>query len=146
MEEKAGGAGTTTDGQRSKHLTRDELISRLSVRREEYQLPEEVGGGTVILQGLSVDAGMEELRGGATDTADRMKKILLLGIAEPKLDLADLEALGQASVGLLDRISDVILRLSGFNIPDLQAFLAAAQDSSPSSASASKNSTGSRRK
>ncbi len=142
MARNSGGAGSkkraTSKGK--KRLTRDELLERLAPRTEEYQLPDEAGGGTIVLRGLSGSKAFDELRGieGESDL-DRVKRLLLLGIKEPELALEDLNALGESSAGLLEDIGNHINTLSGFSMPGLDAFLALIQQQKESSSTASKS-------
>ncbi len=142
MARNSGGAGSkkraTSKGK--KRLTRDELLERLAPRTEEYQLPDEAGGGTIVLRGLSGSQAFDELKGieGESDL-ERVKRLLLLGIKEPELALEDLNALGESSAGLLEDIGNHINKLSGFSMPGLDAFLALIQQQKESSSTASKS-------
>ncbi len=133
MAKRTGGAGKNS----KKRLTKDELLAQLATRTEEFQLPEEAGGGTIVLRGLSGSQAFDELKGfkGEQDM-DRIKRLLLLGIVEPELTLEDLSALGNCSAGLLETIGNAINKLSGFYTPGVDAFLALIQQQKESSSSA----------
>ena len=134
MAKTTGGAGT------NKRLTKDELLRRLRPNTEEFQLPKEAGGGTILLRGLSGAQMFDEMKGLDDEkTLDRIKRLMLLGIQEPELDLDAVSVLGDSSAGLLERISNRIMTLSGFNLPGMDDFLARIQQQKESSSSASKS-------
>jgi len=142
MARKTGGAGTKPKRSKStkKRLTKDELFERLAPRSEEFELPEEAGGGTILLRGLSGPQGFEQLKGlDDKDDLERIKRLLMMGIVEPELDLDDVSRLAESSAGLLERIGNRIMDLSGFQMAGLEAFLALIQQQKESSSGASKS-------
>ncbi len=137
MAKPTGGAGTKQRAKSKKRLTRDELLDQLAPRTEEFELPDEAGGGTILLRGLSGSQAFDELKGLDNETdLERVKRLLLLGIVEPELSLEDLIALGESSAGLLEQIGNRINVLSGFSMPGLDAFLALIQQQKESSSTA----------
>ena len=100
-------------------------------------LPEEAGGGTIVLRGLSGSQAFDDLKSlKGEDDLDRIKRLMLLGIVEPELTLEDVSMLADCSAGLLEQIGNKIMDLSGFAIPGIDAFLALIQQQKESSSSA----------
>ena len=135
MARKAGGAGT-------KHLTKDELFDKLSVRTEEFELPG--GAGTITLQSVplrhirnltGVDAEME--------TNEALKRICLVGIRDPELAPEDLDRLDDSNAGAVNVIANRIMELSGMMGDGAAAFLGTTPPPKDSSTTASKSSDGS---
>ena len=110
MGEKAGGARN-----QQRHLTREELLGKLLVREQDVELP---GLGLVRIRGLNVDEGLAAAQSESESMGDRLKRICLLGLVEPKLELADLEELGHASLGGLSTLVERIVALSGLGSGD----------------------------
>lgn len=105
----AGGSTPTPIDEGRVFLDREQLFAALTVKTEEFELP---GGGKVLLRGLPLEEGMDTMK--QDDSAGtRVRKILLAAIVEPKLDIGDLELLAESSMGLLQEMVDVVLRLSG---------------------------------
>jgi hypothetical protein len=121
-------ARNTSGAGKNHRLTKDELLERLSVRTEEFELP--AGAGTIIIQGvplrhLSVIQGVDE----NTDTHEALKRICLIGIKEPALGPEDLERLDESSVGTVNFIASRIVELSGMSGDKASAFLPTTQPS-----------------
>lgn len=134
MARKAGGAGTN-----SHHLTKEELLERLSVRTEEFELP--AGAGTITLQSVPLRhirniQGVDE----KMETHEALKRICLIGIRDPELSPEDLEALDDCNAGAVNMIANRIMELSGMLGDAAAAFLPPARPSKDSSTTASRSS------
>lgn len=137
MAKDAGGARTNS------HLTKDELFTKLAVPEGDYELPT---GGTIRIRGLDINEGLVALQEAGDDASARLKRICLLGIIEPKLEPEDLERIGVSSADLVSDIALAIIRLSGMLPEQVSDFLANTPQPSPSSSTARRRSTGSRRR
>lgn len=111
MEET--GSGASDEGR--VYASKEALKVQLTVQEEDYELPD---GSFIRLQGLPVDEGMAAMQGEGDETssAERMKRVCLLGIKEPELGPEDYEDLASMSVGLTVNIVDAIMRLSGLKL------------------------------
>ena len=138
MAKAAGGARTN-----GHHLTKDELFSRLAIQEEDYALP---SGGTIRIRGLDVQEGAPFVAtlGSAGDPADRVKRLCLLGIVEPKLEPEDLEQLSGGSLDTVTGISLAIMRLSGLLPGEAEDPFGVTKPPRASSSTARKSSAGSR--
>lgn len=104
------------------HLTKDELLAQMQARQEPFALP---GGGTILIRSILL-RDLQSIQGiTGDDRAGTLKKLCLLGIAEPQLELADLEAMDDASAGLVARIAMAIERISGLAPDAVSDFLPA---------------------
>lgn len=105
-------SGLTVVKNGEKFLTKEELLSQMGERRETFSLP---NGGKITLRSIDVQSGFDFFGGGSTqqDIADRTKKICLLGIVEPQLSLEDLTALDNARFGIVEKLAQKIMELSG---------------------------------
>ncbi len=102
------GSGAAVKG----HLTKDELLAKLRRREKPFELP---GGGVIRIQGLSVNdfSAVRSMGDEETESSDLFKRVCLLGIVEPELSAADLEALGDSDLGAVTAIANAIMQLSG---------------------------------
>ncbi len=102
------GSGAAVKG----HLTKDELLAKLRRREKPFELP---GGGVIRIQGLSVDdfKAVRSMGEEETEGSDLFKRVCLLGIVEPELSAAELEALGESDLGAVTAIANEIMQLSG---------------------------------
>lgn len=133
MAKDAGGARTNG------HLTKEQLLAALAVREEDY----EIGGfGSVRIRGLNVSEGLPALQK-EDDAGARLKMICLLGVVEPKLEPADLDAIGQCSAEAVSDLALRIMTISGMLPKDTDAFLETTEASKPSLSTVPKSSTGS---
>ena len=140
MDAQAGGARTNG------HLSKEQLFQNLAVREEDYTLPT---GGTIRIRGLPVDEGMTAIAtmGDEQSAADeRVKRICLLGIVDPKLEPEDMEAMGKLSANALSDVAVAIIRLSGLVTEDVETFLETTRQPKRSSSTARKSSAASRQK
>ncbi len=104
------------------------------------------GGGVVRVRGLSVNdfqsiqmMAQEDDQSG--DAA--LVKISLMGIVEPELTADDIEALGEADLGVITLIGNKIMELSGMlGKGSADAFLQSMKAPKGSSSTASKSSGG----
>ena len=110
---KQGAGGATNKS--NQFLTKDELLDALRRHEKPLDLPKSLGGGSLRIQGLSVDdfKAVREMGDEETESSDLFKRVCLLGILEPELTASDLEALGKSDLGAVTAIANEILRLSG---------------------------------
>ena len=109
------------------HLTKDQILLAGDIKTEELDVPE--WGGTILVRGLtgtdrdawemslfSVDTSGEDVDMQAT-IENRRAKMVSRAVVDEQGNLlfseADVERLGQKSALVLDRICNVINRLSG---------------------------------
>ncbi len=132
-------------GRTNGHLTKDELFAKLTIPEEDYALP---GGGTIRLRGLDVQQGAPFASGLGKDgdNADRLKRLCLLGIVDPKLEPEDLEAISGGSLEIVSGIAVAVMRLSGMWPGEAEDFFEQTQQPKVSSSTARKRSGGSRQK
>lgn len=139
MAKRTGGAGSKKRRSKNtkKRLTKDELFEAIAPRTDEFELPDEAGGGTILLRGLNGVQGFEQLKGLDADAhLDRIKQLLLMGVVEPELDLEDVSRLADSAAGLIEQIGNRIMDLSGFQMAGIDAFLALIQQRKESSSGA----------
>lgn len=139
MAKDAGGARSNG------HLTKEEFFKSTAIKERDFTLP---GGGKIRLRGLNVREGAPFVAGLASegDPVDRMKKLCLMGIIEPKLELEDLERLDDEAVGVVSTIAGAVMQLSGLVGADTADFFDETRESNSSTSTAPKRSTGSRQR
>ncbi len=108
------------------YLTRDEILAAKDIQTEEVDVPE--WGGSLLVRGLTgvdrdeyetslVDLDKSTEAKIVARTENMRAKLASRGIVDESGDrlftVSDIEALGQKSAIALDRICDVIKRLSG---------------------------------
>lgn len=129
MARRASGAGArgTNNGTPPHRLTKEELLAQLRQREEDYEYP---GFGTVHIRSIALkEFGVLQGFTNINERADALKRICLLGVIDPQLEPADLEALAEADVGAVGDLALRIISLSGQNTEAVEAFLAAGQTS-----------------
>lgn len=107
----------------TKILSVQEIHDTQNVEREEVEIPE--WGGSVVVQGLSVETGLEAMASllkddGSVNFEEAMKAAVLLGIVEPKFVETDWEWLRQKQLAALTKITQAFIRLSGFDSASLK--------------------------
>lgn len=117
-------AKTGTGGSK-KFLTKSELISALSVREEDIEVPD---FGWIKVRGLPVNEGLAAMQGaeGDEDYGRRMVRIMVAGVKEPELSQADASLLLDGQMGVVQVIVQKIMELSGIAVGDgsaTEAFL-----------------------
>ena len=130
-------------GPTRKYLTKDELLGVLAVRTSDLELPPNKmfpKGALIKVTGLAAQDGIKAFQGTDNENpAERLKRIMLLGIVEPRFSEEDIELLGDSQVMLAQLIVNEIMVLSGLSDDDTPAdFLAETPSSSPSSDTAPK--------
>jgi len=117
MATKAGGVRESKP-----RLTKDQFLEALKTRREEYELD---GVGTVLIESISVNrfaAIQSEI--GELSPSETNKRICLLGLVDPVLTPEDLDALGNADMGLVGKLASRIMDIGGVDVKEAQRFLA----------------------
>jgi len=107
-----------------KILTLQDIRSAADLPRELVPVPE--WGGAVVVQGVSVSDGMNLLKNmqdkdGKIEDEKAMLYAFVYGVVDPKFMPEDVEWLKTKALGAVTRVTQVFMRLSGFEQDSLKA-------------------------
>lgn len=111
------------------YLTREQILATEDIQREEVSVPE--WGGTVLVRGLTgaerdrYEASLISMKGSSASLKleNARARLVAIGVIDENgnrvFTTKDVEALGAKSGHALERVADVIQRLSGLSGADL---------------------------
>lgn len=104
-------------------LSREQILGAKDITQEEVFVKE--WGGSVLVQSLSgakraaiLKVAMSDK--GKIDTGKLYPLLMVEGVAEPKFEKADVDALNEKNSGALETVCKVVMRLSGISADDLE--------------------------
>lgn len=105
---------TGAGGSDAMYLTREEFFHGVETDEEDYEIP---GVGTIRLRGMEVKTGLEAM-GSGDDAGTRFQKVILAGVINPKLTVADLAVITDGKIGVIQDIAMAIMKLSGIEVSE----------------------------